>query len=83
MTAMELLVLESINSLKEADADNIRSYVSEMTGEPVSQEGVSEALQSLIGRNMLASDESPEKAVKRVYELGQDGKLHFSASSSS
>lgn len=83
MTAMELLVLESINSLKGADADNIRSYVSEMTGEPVSQEGVSEALQSLIGRNMLASDESAEKAVKRVYELGQDGKLHFSASSSS
>ena len=83
MTAMELLVLESINSLKEADADNIRSYVSEMTGEPVSQEGVSEALQSLIGRKMLASDESLEKAVKRVYELGRDGKLHFSASSSS
>ncbi len=82
MTAMELLVLESINSLREADADKIRSYVSELTGEPVSPKGISEALQSLMNRKMLSSGESDEKAVKKVYELGRDGKLHFSASSS-
>jgi hypothetical protein len=82
MTAIELLVLESINSVKEADAEKIRSCVSEMTGEPVSREGISEALESLMSRKMLSSGESDEKAVKKVYKLGQDGKLHFSASSS-
>lgn len=83
MTAMELLVLESVRGLTRADAERIRSYVSELTGEPVSPEGISEALQSLLNRKMLSSKESGDKAVKKVYELGQDGKLHFSASSSS
>ena len=83
MTAMELLVLESVRSLPQADAERIRCYVSELTGEPVSPEGISGALQSLLNRKMLSSKESGDRAVRKVYELGQDGELHFSASSSS
>ena len=82
MTAMEILVLESVHRLAKADADKIRSCVSELTGEPVSQKGISEALRSLMGRKMLSSGGSDETAVKKVYKLGRDGRLHFSASSS-
>ena len=69
-----------MDRVTEADADKIRSYVSELTGEPVSREGISEALQSLMNREMLSPQESDEGAVRKVYELGQAGKLYFSAS---
>ena len=80
MTAIEVLVLESVHRLTEADADKIRSCVRELTGKPVSRERISEVLQNLMNREMLSSQESDERAVKKVYELGQDGKLYFSAS---
>ena len=55
MTAIECLVLESVRRLNQATKLQIRTCLTEMTGKPVPQEHVSEAIGALENKGLVSS----------------------------
>lgn len=80
MTALEHLVLESVRRLDAADADQIRSNVSELMGSQISEERVSDALKDLLDKELLASTDSSAESLEKSYQLTRGGELRFTAS---
>ena len=80
MTALEHLVLESVRRLDGADADQIRSKVTELSmGGQISEERVAKALESLLDRELVAPTESQSERFATSYRLTRGGELRFSA----
>ncbi len=57
MTAIECLVLESVRRLNHATKLQIGGCLTEMTGKPVSQENVLQAIGTLENKGLLSSSD--------------------------
>ncbi len=57
MTAIECLVLESVRRLNHATKLQISGCLNEMTGKPVSQENVLQAIGALENRGLVSSSD--------------------------
>ena len=78
MTALEHLILESVRRLDGPDAEQIRSNIDELMGGQISEERLAKALESLQGRDLVASTGSQSEGFAKAYRLTRGGELRFS-----